>query len=85
MADSRNALSLLGGKGREQSACSAEKNVFQFTFGHLLQKIAAKDHGAASAAGTTGVYILLLKIKDDRAAVIINTADTDTVSAKQIQ
>ena len=83
MTNGRNAFSLLGGKGRKQGACTAEQNVFQLSLCHLAQQIAAEHHSAATAAGSAGMNILFLQIKNHGTAVIIYSADADTVFAKQ--
>ena len=63
MTNTGNGQSLLRGGRGEQGAGSAEQDLFQFFLPEFAQKFATKGDGAAAAAGTACMNVLVVIIK----------------------
>src|SRR5699024_3820417 len=70
MADTGDALPLLGGGGGEQGPGAAEEQLFPAPLAHPVEDQPAEHHGGAAAARSAAVYVLLLRVVDEHAAVL---------------
>ena len=85
MADTGNGQALLTGSGGQKGAGAAKENALQLAVVQLIQQIAAECDGAASAAGSAGMDILVQIVKDKGSAVCQFSAQIQMVSFSQFQ
>ena len=81
MTNPGNGKALLGGSGGEQGTGSAEQDGSQISLLKFVQKIAAERHSTASAAGTTGVHILIIPVKNQGTTVFQTPAEGQAILA----
>ena len=85
MTDPGDGETLLGGGGGEQGSGTAEKDMGKLSTVQLVQKLAAKDNGAASTAGTAGMDILFLPVEYQGPTVHQLSAQGNAVPLRQFQ
>ena len=80
-----NWKTLLGGSRGEQRSGTAEQDLLQFACLQLIKQVTAERDGAASAAGSAGMDILVQIVKDKGSAVCQFSAQIQMVSFSQFQ
>ena len=84
MADAGNGFSLKTGDGREQCSGRCKENPIPRFLSKLREKISVENGGAAAAAGSAGMHILLLQIIEEQTAVLIGVTQVDSVPREQL-
>lgn len=84
MGDAGDAFPLLGGRrGHERARCCKE-NVVDIMLLQLRQEMPAEHACGAAAARAARMGILILRIEDQRAAVLVNGGNIHALLRKQI-
>lgn len=85
MTHAGDGQTLLGGGGGQKCPGAAEQDPAQLTGVQLVQQITAEGHGAAAAAGATGVDILCGVVEHQCAAIRQLSAKAQSLPSGQLQ
>lgn len=84
MADARDALALIGRRGREQRARGREQQPVPLLLPHPAQKIPVEYAGGAAAAAAAAVHVLPLAVKEQQPAIVVVPRHIHAVALEQI-